>query len=267
MTVSRENIAQQLNSENPTMIQKEPEALKFIETRHCTRDFDSSKEVPLEFIHSVIRAARNAPSSQNNQPWFVHVVEGEKRDEFSRKLLKVWDEGIPKKGEYANRPNPLPQYLKENIDNYGKECYTDKLGLERTDTEGRKAFYRSNYEFWGAPIQIVVCGPREASAGTFLDLGLFLQNLLLGFHMFGLGAIPQFSIAGYPEVVKEHLNIDDSKMILCGISVGWPAPVVKENGEVSEGTHPEWNGFFPSRRPISEFTTWHCSADSTPSAE
>ncbi|MGH3922403.1 MAG: hypothetical protein ACRDTT_05965 [Pseudonocardiaceae bacterium] len=38
--------------------------------------------------------------------------------------------------------------------------------------------------------------PGNAEAGTFLDKGLFLQNVMLGLVSFGLGSYPQYSVAG-----------------------------------------------------------------------
>ena len=64
--------------------------------------------------------------------------------------------------------------------------------------------------------------------------------------MYGLGAIPQYSIAGYASTVRSHLGISDDTMIVCGVSVGWPSQKVLEEGR-----------FFPGRKSPDSFTTWH----------
>jgi hypothetical protein len=37
------------------------------------------------------------------------------------------------------------------------------------------------------------------------------------------------SIAGYPDVVKEQLNIGDEMRVLCGLSIGYPDPAFAGN--------------------------------------
>ena len=44
-----------------------PPLLNLIETRHCTHAFDPDKPVPRETVASILRAARNAPSTNNSQ--------------------------------------------------------------------------------------------------------------------------------------------------------------------------------------------------------
>ena len=173
-------------------VPEEPHALKFIETRHCTRDFDSSRAVPKECVQAVIRAAANAPSSQNNQPWSLHVLEGSHRDALSEALLRAFDEGTPKKGDYQSCPIPLPESLKEGVDTYGRDFFEGHLKISREDKEARQRKYRHNYEFWGAPVHILVCGSCRGGHGykcstwvfslrisywdsTCMDLVLFLS--------------------------------------------------------------------------------------------
>ena len=57
---------------NPTQV-----FLDVVSRRRSTRDFKSDP-VPREIIDSVFGTAQRAPSNCNTQPWFVHVVTGEK---------------------------------------------------------------------------------------------------------------------------------------------------------------------------------------------
>ena len=67
--------------------------LSMIETRHCTHSFDRNKAVTREQIHAVLKAARNAPSTNNTQPWTVIVTQGAMRDELAEKMLEKFDAG------------------------------------------------------------------------------------------------------------------------------------------------------------------------------
>ena len=53
---------------------------------------------------------------------------------------------------------------------------------------------------------------------------MFLQTLVLALTARGLGACVQVSIAGYPEIVRDQLDIPIEFTILCGLAVGYPDP-------------------------------------------
>ena len=58
---------------------------------------------------------------------------------------------------------------------------------------------------------------------------MFLQTFLLALTARGLGTCVQVSIAGYPEIVREQLNIPDEYAILCGLAIGYPDPTFPAN--------------------------------------
>ena len=51
--------------------------LEIVRQRRSMRDFKPDP-VPREIIEAVFGGAQRAPSNCNTQPWFVHVVTGEK---------------------------------------------------------------------------------------------------------------------------------------------------------------------------------------------
>ena len=53
---------------------------------------------------------------------------------------------------------------------------------------------------------------------------MFLQTLLLALTARGVGTCVQVSIAGYPDIVREQLDIPAEFNILCGLAVGYPDP-------------------------------------------
>ena len=57
-----------------------------------------------------------------------------------------------------------------------------------------------------------------------LGVGMFLQTLVLALTARGLGTCVQVAIAGYPEIVREQLNISDELMTLCGLAAGYSDP-------------------------------------------
>ena len=86
--------------------------------------------------------------------------------------------------------------------------------------------------------------PAGAERGNFLDAGMFLQNLMLALTAQGLGSCPQYSVAGYAEVIRTYLGLLADRWIVCGLSVGHPDPTA------------EVNSFVPERLPLSGFVDW-----------
>lgn len=57
-----------------------------------------------------------------------------------------------------------------------------------------------------------------------MGVGMFLQTLVLALTARGLGTCVQVAIAGYPDVVREQLNIPPELNILCGLAIGYSDP-------------------------------------------
>jgi nitroreductase len=87
-----------------------------------------------------------------------------------------------------------------------------------------------NWDFFRAPLAAVVCMHRDLGLVDSLGVGMFLQNFLLALTARGIGSCVQVSIAGYPDVIREQLEIDDEHRILCGMSIGYPDPGFAANG-------------------------------------
>lgn len=217
-------------------------SLDLIAGRHCKRAY-LKRPVRPEILMGVFEAAANAPSSQNNQPWEVAVLSGSARDDLSAKLCRNFDEGLVPNADYVNRPKDLPARLAARTSGYGQAMLEHK-GIDRNDAAARKAHQRENYLFYGAPIELIFHLPANSVAGTFLDLGMFMQNVMLGLRIHGLSSCPQFSVAAYSDTVRKHLSLGEDRIIVSGMAVGYAddaAPI---------------NGFCPVRATVDEFVRW-----------
>ena len=85
--------------------------------------------------------------------------------------------------------------------------------------------------------------PMESERGNFLDIGLFMQNVMLGLVVEGLGSCPQFSICSYSDTIRQVLGLNN-RMIVCGMAVGIP----DESAKV--------NTFIPERLSVNKYTQW-----------
>jgi nitroreductase len=215
-----------------------------LEARHSKRSF-VDKAVPMRTLELVLRtAAAGAPSSRNGQPWQVEVLFGDRRDELARALGEQFDRGVPAHPDYAGRPARQGPEAEARAREAGAGVLRAK-GVERADKEARRRHLRDNLAFYGAPVELVLHLPSDAEPGQFLELGLFLQSVMLGLVAHGLGSCPQVSVAGYPDTIRAVLGLGADRLIVCGLAVGYP----DETAEV--------NRFHPRRARLSEYVRWH----------
>ena len=195
-------------------------------------------------LEDVLSAAGQAPSSKNTQPWRVEVLAGDRRDALSTALCAAYDAGEKPAADYGYSRLPSPTEWKDRARACGYALF-DLKGIGREDYEARRAHGRENFVFFGAPLVMIFHLPAGSERGNFLDMGMFMQNVMLGLVAHGLGSCPQFSVAGYAGVVRESLGLDADRWIVAGMSIGWP-----DDSAVV-------NTFVPERLALEDFVTWH----------
>lgn len=218
------------------------DGLSLIASRHCKRAF-LDRPVPRDVLEDVLLAAGQAPSSRNLQPWRVTVVTGSTLDALTRTLCEAFDRGEPPRPNYANRTPTLDDTAAERARAALSGVLRAK-GHAPDDAAAARAHLRDNLRFYGAPAALVCHVPGDAVPGTFLETGLFLQNVMLGLVARGLGSCPQFSVAGYADALRRKLDIDADRIIVCTLAVGYAdeaAPV---------------NRFVPRRARLEEYVQW-----------
>lgn len=94
-------------------------------------------------------------------------------------------------------------------------------GHASDDAAAARDHLRDNLRFYDAPAALVCHVPGDAVPGTFLEAGLFLQNVMLGLVARRLGHCPQFSVAGEADTLPEAGHRDPS-VIVCALAVGCP---------------------------------------------
>ncbi len=218
------------------------EFLSVIYARHCQRAF-TSETVSREMLEAILLAAGQAPSGKNSQPWHVTVVTGGKRDQLSSALCDAYDGGVKPKPDYDYSLMPGPEQWLARARNCGYSLFELK-GIARDDIPARKAHGRENFEFFGAPVHMIFHLPAGSERGNFLDMGMFMQNVMLGITAHGLGGCPQFSVAGYADIVRLTLGLDPDQWIVSGLSLGYSDP------------HAKVNTFVPERLALKDFVSW-----------
>jgi nitroreductase len=219
-----------------------PGFVSILNARHCKRAF-LDRPVPRGVLEQVLRAATNAPSSRNSQPWQVAVVSGEHKDALADRLCAEFDRGTPPRPDYSNRLDEPDQTTEARAREAGAGVLLAK-GIERNDSEGRRNHLRDNLRFYGAPIEMIFHLPAKAPPGLFFELGFYVENVMLGLVASELGSCPQFSVAGYADTIRDELGLDADRLVVCGLAVGYPDESVSVNS------------FHPQRADLTDFVQW-----------
>lgn len=190
-----------------------------IASRSACREF-SGDPVPRQTIEQILRVARSAPSGANIQPWHVHVLAGAMKEKVSAALLRAHGEARNEHvSEYRYYASDLPEPYLDRRQEFGRLFY-GSLGIAQTDIEARGRQTARNYAFFGAPVGLIVTIDRRLEVGSWLDLGMFIQNVLLAAAGRGLHSCPQETFAKYHRILRPLLSIPAEQMVVCGISIG-----------------------------------------------
>lgn len=176
------------------------------------------REVPRETLASIFQRAQQTPSWCNIQPWRVWLASGEARARLTAGLLeaagsRMPEPDVPFPGEY---PEPYGTHRKE----CGKALY-ESMGVTREDREGRQAAWLRNFVAFDAPHVAIVGIDRRFGLYAALDVGCWLQSVLLLAQAEGLATCAQAALATYPDVARRELGVPEGIQILFGIAIGY----------------------------------------------
>lgn len=185
--------------------------------------------------------ARMAPSTFNTQPWRVHVLAGKAKRALSEAILQA--HAANARPPFSPFPDPpLPDCAARQND-FGRRYYS-ALGIDRADMAARARQTGRNFLFFDAPIGLIFTIHAALTKHSWLDYGLFLQNLILAAHARGLATCPQVSFVRYQSTIAEQLGLASEEMVVCGISLGY----ADEQAPVNQLAMP--------REPLEGFTRW-----------
>ncbi|MGY4475521.1 nitroreductase [Bradyrhizobium sp. USDA 3364] len=189
--------------------------------RLSCREF-SGVPVPRSTIEQILRVARFAPSGANIQPWHVYVLAGAVKTEVSAALLHAYEtEPGEHVSEYQYYASEFPEPYLGRRQQFGRLFY-DSLGIAQSDAAARSRQTAKNFAFFGAPVGLIVTIDRRLAMGSWLDLGMFIQNVMLAAVGRGLQSCPQETFARFHRILRPRLSIPAEQMVACGISMGHP---------------------------------------------
>ncbi|MEQ9248391.1 nitroreductase [Nitratireductor rhodophyticola] len=212
-------------------------------TRRSVRAF-LPHPVDDETIRDILRVAARAPSGTNMQPWKVYVVSGERKEALSEAILSSgvrpekieWD-------EYKYYPDKFFEPYLARRRAVGYALYS-LLGIGRREVERMRAQHDRNFTFFDAPVGLIFTIDRRLNKGSWVDLGMFLQSVMIAARGRDLHTCPQAAFAPYHRQIRPILGIPDEEIVVCGMALGHEDVSKPENALRSE------------RAPLEEFVSF-----------
>lgn len=189
--------------------------------------------VSRDVIRDVLEVAGRAPSAMNTQPWEFVVVAGEPmraiREECAGKLRAGEPPrpehqvvGWPKDSVYRTRQVDLAKHIFQVMD------------IPREDRAKREAWMERGFRYFDAPAAVLLTVDRVLSESTpLLDLGAVMQTICLAAMHHGLGTCIHDQGVLYPDVVRKHAGIPETKRLVIAISLGYPDESDRANSIVT----------------------------------
>ena len=200
----------------------------FVSRRSVRRFLPDS--VSKEKIENILEGAAFAPSGHNIQPWHVYVVQGKKKLSMTNSIIEAIKDGSAKemKNEFDYYPTEWFEPFVSRRRAVGFELY-NLLGIGRDDFEARDKQMQENFHFFGAPVGMFITMDRRLATGTFMDVGMFIQSILVGARGQGLHSCGQVAFTKFHTLIAEQLKFKENEMLVCGVSIGYEDTSAPEN--------------------------------------
>jgi nitroreductase len=168
------------------------------------------------------------------QPWRLSVMAGSDLGRLRGAVRQSLAANPAAEGsEYKiYAPNLKDPYNRRRI-----KCAEDlygTIGISRDDKTARLMQFAKNFDFYGAPVGMILSIDRTMEQGQWADVGMFLQSILLLAHERGLSACPQAAWAAMHKTVRAHLALPEQYIVFCGIWLGYADPAQPINSLVTE---------------------------------
>lgn len=199
------------------------------------------KPVPRPVIEQIVKAAGHAPSWNNTQPWQLIVTDSNETDRL-RGAFYAHAETTPPSPD-LDWPEGYPGVLGERRRACGWQLY-DALGIRKEDKAARGHQMMENFRFFGAPHLAVVTSPRMLGAYGAMDTGGFVTSFCLAAQAHGVATIAQAAVAAHAPFLRDWFDIDQERLILCGIAIGY-----------ADSDHPV-NSYRTAREPTEAILDW-----------
>ena len=165
----------------------------------------------------------------------------------SRDIIAAYDDPVERarhSEEYAYYPTEWVSPYIDRRRKVGWDLY-GLLGIGKTDKARMHAQHGRNYRFFDAPVGLMFVIDRIMRQGSWLDYGMFLQNVMVAARARGLDTCPQAAFMQFHRIIAAQLGLAETEMVVCGMSLGHA-----DHGAVVDQLVTE-------REPVEGFTRFH----------
>ncbi|WCR00770.1 nitroreductase [Paracoccus aestuarii] len=206
--------------------------LDAITSRRAIRGFRPTDVAP-ETIRRILAAAGRAPSGSNIQPWFVDVVTDLALARLTSHITALFDAGERGTKSYPYYPDTWREPYLGRRRKLGWDLY-GMLGIKRHEKEKLAAQHRRNFLFFDAPVGLILSIERDMGIGSWLDSGMFAQNIMIAARAFGLHTCPIQALAAWEPQIIEELGLPENRRVVCGMALGEADPDMPANALETE---------------------------------
>jgi len=195
-------------------------------------------------IRDILDVAARAPSGTNMQPWRVYVTTGKVKEQIGEAILNSgiraekanWD-------EYKYYPDQFFEPYQARRRAVGFALY-GILGIGRRDVDQMREQHDRNFVFFDAPVGMIFTIDRRLNQGSWIDYGMFLQNIMVAARARGLHTCPQAAFAPYHNQIRPVLGIPPEEIVVCGMALGYEDASKPENNlRTDRAPQEEWVKF------------------------
>ena len=188
---------------------KVSEALK---ARRSTRAY-LDKPVDQALIEKIFLQAQDSPSNCNTQPWHVRVVSGEARKKIEERMVADAMAGKAPGNVFPAGDSGLVDEFRKRQIACAISLY-DAMDIKYEEKDKRQALMLRNWQFFGAPHVAFFSMPKDMGAVNAVDVGIYLQSLMLLMVENGLASCPQGALAMFPDAAYEIAGVPEGDGIL-----------------------------------------------------
>lgn len=186
-----------------------------MQQRHSVRAF-LPRTVDAALVRDLLAQAGQAASGGNLQPWRVIALTGDSL----QALRQAMPAATPDCDAALVYPEQLWEpYRSRRFDN-GEELYRS-IGIGREDRSGRQQQLARNTHMFGAPVGVFTAVDSRMLHAQWVDLGIYLQSLMLLATGKGLATCAQGFWRNYSDFVSRHLALPQGYQIAFGMALGY----------------------------------------------
>ena len=189
--------------------------------------------VPKDVLREIVALAARAPSSQNTQPWHLHLVSGEPLNRIRAGNTERNLAGVPAsreirmhrgyEGKHRERQKRIAAQLFEAMD------------IEWSDKDRRKDWALRGFRQFDAPHSVVITFDADLTDNdiAIFDCGGIINCLVNAAWSRGVGCVINGQGIMQSPVVREHAQIPDDEIIMSCVAMGYPLDDFAANDVVS----------------------------------